>query len=149
MKKKSAIILFLLFACIGISRAESINAKLITITFKYSFIHEGEGKDINTRLKIYVDDVVKGVSLAKKEADANAVTIEIPNGFHRIRAVIESEFEGVWEEHIVANEYSIDCVYLSEMDFVKNVRVELLFDLEKGTIVKNVETKAGTFNSPF
>ena len=149
MNIKKIAVFFMVLSCSGLLKAAVSNAKQITITFKYQFIHEGEGKDINTRLKVYVDDVVKGVSLAKVESDANAVTIEIPSGNHKIRAVIESEFEGVWEEHTIANEYSIDCIYLVEMDFTKHVRVDLVFDIEKGTIVKNVETKASSFNSPF
>lgn len=142
-------IVLLLVMLAGLQTVNAYGTKLITITFKYKFIHEGEGKDINTRLKIYVDDVVKGVSLAKVEAEENHVTVEIPSGNHKIRAVIESEFEGVWEEHTVVNEYSIDCVYLTEMNFTKHVRIELIFDLEKGTIVKNVVTKSSSFNSPF
>ena len=123
--------------------------KLITVSFKYTFIHASEGKTINTRLKVYVDGVSKAVSLEKMETEANAVTIEIPAGVHKLRAVIETQYEEGWEEHTIANEYSIDCVYLSEMEFNNHVRVELLFDLEKGTIVKNEQTKPTTFSSPF
>ena len=147
MKVKHAILMLFLFA--GLSSAHAVNTKLITITFKYKFIHEGDGQDINTRLKIYVDDVVKGVSLAKTESEANLVTIEIPTGNHKIRAVIESEEDGKWEEHTVANEYSIDCVYINEMNYTKHVRIDLTFDLEKGTIINNVQEKASTFSSPF
>lgn len=137
------------FSMVLLNVAQAQKTKQITVSFKYKFIHEGEGKDINTRLKVYVDDAVKGVSLAKIESEENHVTIEIPTGKHKLRAVIESEFEGVWEEHTVANEYSIDCVYIHEEDFIKNTRVELIFDLEKGTIVKNVQTNKTSFNSPF
>jgi citrate lyase beta subunit len=149
MKVKNIIFMLVLLAGMGTANAGTIKGKLITITFKYKFIHAAEGKEINTRLKIYVDDAVKGVSLAKMETESNTVTIEIPTGKHKLRAVIESEFEGKWEEHTVANEYSIDCVYLSETDFTKHVRVDIIFDLEKGTIVKSEQTKSTSFNSPF
>jgi hypothetical protein len=142
-------IIAIAFSMILFNAAQAQKTKLITVTFKYKFIHEGEGKDINTRLKIYVDDAVKGVSLAKTEAQENHVTIEIPTGNHKIRAVIESQFEGGWEEHTIANEYSIDCIYIHEENFTKNTRVEIIFDLEKGTIVKNVQTSKTSFNSPF
>ncbi len=147
MKLKVFIAVAFSLILFNVSQAQKV--RLITITFKYKFIHEGEGKDINTRLKVYLDDAVKGVSLAKIESEENHVTIEIPTGNHKIRAVIESEFEGVWEEHTLLNEYSIDCVYLHEENFTKNTRVEITFDLEKGTIVKNVQTKNTSFNSPF
>lgn len=148
MKLKATIAL--LFFALGFNYVQAQKTKLVTITFKYQFVHdEGEGKMINTRLKVYVDDAVKGVSLEKKEAEANHVTVEIPTGNHKIRAVIESQFEGVWEEHTIANEYSIDCIYIHEENFTKNVRVDIVFDLTKGTIVKNVQTKSTSFNSPF
>ncbi len=63
--------------------------------------------------------------------------------------MIESEFEGNWEEHTIANEYSIDCVYLHEDDYKKHVRVDLIFDIVKGTIVKEVKQSNGPFNSVF
>ncbi len=142
-------IVFVLCLIIGMSAAHANNAKLISISFKYSFKHANSGTDINTRLKIYVDDVVKGVSLEKMETASNHVTIQIPAGTHKIRAVIESEFEHVWEEHTIVNEYSIDCVYLKEMNFTKNFFVELIFDLEKGTIVKNDGSNSGTFYNSY
>lgn len=154
MKTKSLFLLVMLLlagynAASAQKQKKEKKIKLITVSFKYTFIHAGEGTDINTRLKIYVDGIVKGVSLEKMETEANAVTIEIPAGNHKLRAVIETQYEGGWEEHIIANEYSIDCVYLSDMEFNNHVRVELIFDLEKGTIVKNEQTKPTTFSSPF
>ena len=139
-----------LFLMSGFSHISAQKVKHLTITFKYQFVHdEGEAELINTRLKVYVDDVVKGVSLEKKEAEANHVTVEIPEGHHKVRAVIESEYEGNWEEHTIANEYSIDCVYQHEDDYKKHVRVDIIFDTIKGTIVKEVAHSNGPFNSVF
>lgn len=148
MKLKSALLIF--FAGIISMSLHAQKVKLITVTFKYQFLHDdGEGKLINTRLKVYVDDVVKGISLEKKEAEANHVTVEIPAGKHKIRAVIESEYEHQWEEHTIANEYSIDCIYLHEDEYKKHVRVDLIFDLIKGTIIKEVEHSNGPFTTVF
>jgi hypothetical protein len=148
MKIKTAFLF--LFLLTGLTYCQAQKQKHLTITFKYQFVHdEGEGKMINTRLKVYVDDAVKGVSLEKKEAEANHVTVEIPEGHHKIRAVIESQYEGNWEEHTIANEYSIDCIYLHEDDYKKHVRVDLIFDIVKGTIVKDVQHSNGPFNSTF
>jgi hypothetical protein len=147
MKLKTT--LAFLFVMIGLNYAQAQKVKLITITFKYQFVHDDSDKMINTRLKVYVDDVVKGVSLEKKESDANHVTIEIPAGKHKVRAVIESQYEGNWEEHTIANEYSIDCIYLHEDNYTKHVRVDLIFDTVKGTIVKDVKLSNGTFGSIF
>lgn len=134
----------------GLTYVHAQKVKHLTVTFKYQFVHDdGEGQLINTRLKVYIDDVVKGVSLEKKEAEANHVTVEIPTGQHKVRAVIESQYEGNWEEHTIANEYSIDCIYLHEDNYTKHVRVDLIFDIIKGTIVKEVKQSNGPFNSVF
>ncbi len=148
MKIKTILSILLLF--IGVQTIKAQKVKHLTITFKYQFVHDdGEGQKINTRLKVYVDGVVKGVSLEKIESEANHVTVEIPAGQHKIRAVIESEYEGNWEEHTIANEYSIDCIYLHEDNYTKHVRVDLIFDIVKGTIVKEVKHSNGPFNSTF
>jgi len=148
MKLKTT--LLILFVTLGAINIHAQKIKLVTVTFKYQFVHDdGEGKLINTRLKVYVDDVVKGVSLEKHESEANHVTVEIPTGKHKIRAVIESEYENNWEEHTIANEYSIDCIYLHEDEYIKHVRVDLIFDIVKGTIVKEVQHSNGPFNTLF
>lgn len=133
----------------GLGSIQAQKVKLIHVTFKYSFAHDPQGKEINSRLKVYVDDVAKGVSLAKMESEANSLTIEIPAGHHKIRAVIESQFEEGWEEHIIANEYTIDCIYVHEGDYKGNARIELVFDLESGTVVIDHQVKNGNFNSTF
>jgi len=142
-------LILLLLATASFANVSAQKTKMITVNFKYQFIHEGEGKTINTRLKVYVDGKVKAVSVEKLEAEQNHVTIEIPTGQHKIRAVIESEFENVWEEHTIINEYTIDCVYETDENFIKNTRVDLIFDLEKGTIIKKVDSQSGPFVNPF
>lgn len=142
-------LILILLATVSIGTMSAQKTKMITVNFKYQFIHEGEGGTINTRLKVYVDGNVKAVSLPKLESEQNHVTIEIPTGQHKIRAVIESEYENTWEEHTIVNEYSIDCIYETDENFTKNTRVDLIFDLEKGTIVKKVDAQKGPFVNPF
>ena len=48
-----------------------------------------------------------------------------------------SNYDGNWEEHTIANEYSIDALYEGEIKLKKEVTINLVFDItEEKTIAK-------------
>lgn len=109
----------------------------VKITFKYKCTNIVEGYDHLSRLKVYVDGKIAGTSTEKLESQQNTITIEVSKGDHSIRAVLESQYEGTWEEHIIANTYSIDCLYEVTKKFTKkNTLIVLEFNIDVGTIVK-------------
>lgn len=109
----------------------------VKITFKYKCTNIVQGYDHLSRLKVYVDDKIAGTSSEKLESQENTVTVEVTKGKHSIRAVLESQYEGTWEEHTIANTYSIDCLYEITKTFnKKNTLIILEFNIDVGTIVK-------------
>lgn len=107
-----------------------------TLTFKYSVTHIVKGYDHISKLVVYKDGAVIGESSQKKESAPNSVSINLPQGTHNIKAVLTSLYEGKWEEHIIANNYSIDCMYEGTINLGKKKTIKLVFDIDKGTIVK-------------
>lgn len=133
--KKSFLIILVM---IGITTM-NVNAMAkgdIKITIKYKCSHIVEGYDHISRLKVYVDGNVAGTSTEKLESQQNSITIQISKGQHSLRAVLESKYEGAWEEHTIANTYSIDCLYEVSKQFKKNTMIILDFDIDVGTVIK-------------
>lgn len=119
----------------GLAFTNVVSAGKIKITFKYKFTHIVSGYDHNSRMKVYIDGNLAGTSKESLESKANKLTVSTTKGYHTLRAVMETEYQGNWEEHIISNEYSIDCLYEIAMDFAKNLNLNLTFDIDSGTIV--------------
>jgi hypothetical protein len=125
-------------ACImlmGITMA-NLAAKTIQVTFNYKFSNIVEGYDHNSRLKVYLDGALIGTSGNHLESKPNSFTVQFESGYHQLRAVVETEYEGVWEEHTIANTYSIDCLYDNAMTFAKpKTIIKIDFDIDLGAII--------------
>lgn len=133
MKKLIAIIALIL----GLNTGLTFAAGNVKITFKYKCTNIVEGYDHLSRLKVYVDGKIAGTSSEKLESQENTITVELSKGEHSIRAILESQYEGAWEEHTIANTYSIDCLYEITKKFTKkNTLVVLEFNIDVGTIIK-------------
>lgn len=107
--------------------------KDVKITVKYSFKGIEEGYDHDTRTEVYIDDELKGTSTVKKESQANSVSVSTSKGKHTIRIVNQALYDGVWEDHTIANNYSIDCLYEADITVKKSLTIQLLFDLDGQT----------------
>ncbi len=120
-------------AAINTSFTASQAEKEIKITVKYSFKGIEEGYDHDTRTELYIDDELAATSTVKKESKPNSVTAVITKGKHNIRIVNQALYEGTWEDHTIANNYSIDCLYEAEINVKKTLTIQLLFDLDSET----------------
>ena len=139
---KSVILLAFLLVGFILPGFSQLNCK---ITFKYKFVNVNEGYDHVSRMKVYIDGALAGTSLedgtssdasaVHKETIQNVFAIEVPKGVHKIRAVVEALYAGVWEEHLVANTYALDCLYEKTLEFTKDNTIELEFDIEAGATV--------------
>jgi hypothetical protein len=107
-----------------------------TLTFKYSVINIEEGYDHLSKLVISEDGKVIAESTEQLESKPNSVTVKLSKGSHNIKAVLTSKYEGEWEEHTIENEYSIDCLFNDEVTIKKKKTITLVFDIDKGTIIK-------------
>ncbi len=135
MNAKKILLLFVLLT--GFAATKAIAASNVKITFRFKFINIEAGYDHISRMKVYVDGNLAGTSPEKKESELNTVVVEVSKGFHTIRAVVESLYEGNWEEHIAANDYSIDCLYERSMKYTKkNTNIIIDFDINVGTVIK-------------
>lgn len=121
------------FAAINTSFTALSSEKDVKITVKYSFKGIEEGYDHDTRTELYIDDELAGTSTVKKESKPNSVIATTTKGKHNIRVVNQALYEGTWEDHTIANNYSIDCLYEGEINVKKSMTIQLLFNLDGQT----------------
>jgi hypothetical protein len=107
-----------------------------SLTFKFSVTNIEPGYDHVSKLVIFEGDNKIGESSEQVESKPNSVTVKLSKGSHNIRAVLTSKYEGNWEEHTISNDYSIDCLFEDEVVIKKKKTITLVFDIDKGTIIK-------------
>ena len=133
MKNFLIAVSILFAAAINTSFTASQAEKEIKVTVKYSFKGIEEGYDHDTRTELYIDDELAATSTVKKESKPNSVTAVTTKGKHTIRVINQALYEGAWEDHTIANNYSIDCLYEAEINVKKTLTIQLLFDLDGET----------------
>lgn len=116
----------------------SIQAQDAKLTVKYSFTGIEEGYDHTTKTKVFIDGTELCSGEEHKQSKPNSFVCQVTPGTHNVRIMNYAYYEGTWEEHTIENNYSIDCLFEKEMDFKKKKKytIELLFDIDSGTIVK-------------
>ncbi len=128
MKKLFVFPLFLLLAIAGFSQTSKL-----TVHFKFLGIEEGYDHDCKTQ--VYVDEEFLGESGVAPQSKDGSFTVNVPLGQHNLRVVNLALYEGVWEEHTVENNYSIDCLYETYRSFkTKPEKLYLVFDLDGETM---------------
>jgi hypothetical protein len=129
------IVIALLSGCA--SSTSSSTSSTGSLTFNYTTVGIIDGYDHTSKLIVYDNGTKIGESTPKKESEGNSVTLPLSNGTHQIRAVLNSQFEGNWEEHLKANDYSIDCLFEQSVEIKGKKVVTLVFDIkEEKTIIK-------------
>lgn len=109
----------------------------VTLLVNYSYKNIVSGYDHLNVTKIFVDDELVATSTEKLESVPNSVSCKVSKGVHKVRIVNYAFYEGVYEEHTEANNYSIDAVYEFTQNFKKKkTKVTIVFDVDKGTIAK-------------
>ena len=127
-------------ANVSITRFDLNGAELIPkkVTFRgkhypmkidWNFIHVEEGYDHLSRMLVFVDNQEYGISPQSLESKGGTFTLKIPKGSHRIRIVNQSFVNGMWQDHTIINNYSVEAVYEKAMEIKKSVRVTLIIDL--------------------
>jgi hypothetical protein len=124
----------MLASCSVSKKAADSNTKSLTIN--YTFENIEEGYDHLSKLIVYIDGVNVGESEAQVQSKPGSITVPVSKGEHSIRAVSLAQYEGVWEEHTIDNEYSIDCLLEKTINVEKNISITLVFDIDSGTIEK-------------
>jgi hypothetical protein len=135
MKKTFLVIASLLLISIsGFSQSKSNDVKLTinyevlnTVSDKYSYV---------SKLVVYVDGVRTAESSPRIQTEPNSCTLNLSEGKHQVRAILEALYEGEWEERTLKNEYSLDLEWVETANFKKNRKVKITFDLDSGVKVK-------------
>ena len=143
MKAKRYFLLLMLLPFLAITNV--LAQQTIKVVFTYKFAHVSEGMDYVSRMKVYIDGNLISTSAdngtsntysnTRKETEENTFSVEFPVGKHILKAMVESNYKGTWEEHLRANGYSLDCIYEKSMNFTKDVKVKLIFDIDTEKVI--------------
>jgi hypothetical protein len=128
MMKKTLLTLMMLMGIFAISMAQSG-----TMTVKFAFKGIEEGYDHICKTQVWVDGEMVGESPAVKESVGATFTVKVPTGSHNIRVINLAYYEETWEEHTVANNYSIDCLYEGTDNLKATNKFFMLHDIDSMT----------------
>lgn len=95
----------------------------------WRFINVEQGYDHPSRMLVFVDDVEVGGSPQTVESSGGVFGVKIPKGLHRIRIVNQSYVKGVWQDHTIVNNYSVEAIYERLVEVRKGLKVTLIIDL--------------------
>ncbi|MNK01878.1 hypothetical protein D3C87_196910 [compost metagenome] len=99
------------------------------MSISWKFIHVEKGYDHRSRMVVYVDDLKYGVSPESIESSGAFYELRIPKGEHTVRIVNQSFVNGVWQDHTILNNFSVEAVYEKKVHVKKAVQVVLVIDL--------------------
>ena len=109
------------------------NAQTAKLTVYVKFIGIEEGYDHDTKTAVFIDGNEIAVSQVTPQSKTGSFSVDVPAGSHELKVMNYALYEGNWEEHTVANEYSIDCFFEENHTFKKPEKLYLLFDIDSGT----------------
>lgn len=126
MKKLFLLSIFMIAALVSYSQTTKL-------TVNIKFVGIEEGYDHETKTVVMIDGEEVAFSPNTLQSKTGAFTVDVPQGSHQLKVVNYALYEGSWEEHTVANDYSIDCVFEEDHTFKKPEKLYLLFDIDEGT----------------
>jgi hypothetical protein len=88
---------------------------------------------------VYVDGMLAGETSEQLQSIPNSCTVTASKGKHSIRIINMANYEGNWEEHTIANEYSIDALYEGEIKLKKELTINLVFDITEEKTIAQVK----------
>ncbi|HNF69440.1 MAG TPA: hypothetical protein PLL28_08700 [Chitinophagales bacterium] len=133
---KIAIIALLAYVGFGFTTIPG-GEQQVKVSVGWEFKNLVEGFDHDCKTELYIDGTLVATSSVTKESKANSVSATTSRGKHEIKVINYAFYEGNWEEHTVANNYSIDATYTDNINCKKkNTKIHLIFDIDKGTSVK-------------
>lgn len=127
MKTKNILLIFI--AIITSTALLAKPPKQAKLTVSWSFVGIIDGYDHDSKCIVFIDGNQVGESTVTKESKPNSITVNVEPGKHSVRVMNYALYEGQWEEHTVANNYSVDCFYEGELIFKKKKSITLVFDI--------------------
>jgi hypothetical protein len=119
---------------------QEVSAQTKPAQFQIGYQFKGieEGYDHLTKTVITVDGREVYTTPEHLQSKKMKAKVKIPAGSHIVSVDTWAKYEGTWELHTVANNYSLDCNYVTNRDFEsgKKYKVGLVYDLDNGVTVK-------------
>jgi len=134
--KKSILLLAFFVGALTLSSAAQ---KKGTITVNASYKGIVDGYDHINKTMVYIDGELAGETSELVQSKPNSCTVSVPRGSHSIRVVNMAYYEGDWEEHTIANEYSLDALYEGSIELKKKLTIDLVFDIDKETTIAKLK----------
>lgn len=131
--------LLLLTLAISMFTFEAYAQKKGAITVNASYTGILDGYDHINKTMVYIDGVQVGETSEELQSKPNSCTVTADRGKHSIRIINMAKYEGTWEEHTIANEYSIDALYEGEIKLKKEITINLVFDITEEKTFARVE----------
>lgn len=132
---KKQLLVFTLTLCMFTLNAVAQKTGVITINTSYNGILDGYDHICKTR--VYIDGELAGETSEQVQSKPNSCSVIVERGTYDIRIVNMAKYDGNWEEHTIANEYSIDALYEGEVRLKKELTINLVFDItEEKTFAK-------------
>jgi archaellum component FlaG (FlaF/FlaG flagellin family) len=100
-------------------------------TVQWNFISVENGYDHENKIQVFVDGKLQAESTVFKQTELGKVSMTITPGTHLVRVVNFALYNGKWEEHTIANEYSVDAIYETQYNFKKKGNVlKIVWDVD-------------------
>lgn len=106
-----------------------LRGKHYPMSIDWKFIHVEKGYDHRSRMVVYVDDLLYGISPESIESAGAVYEFRVPKGEHLVRIVSQAFVNGMWQDHTILNNFSVEAVYERKIDIRKEIRVKLVIDL--------------------
>lgn len=120
-------------------KVPEFKGKHVPMEINWRFIHVETGYNHTSRIQVFVDDMEYGTSAQSLESEGGLFILKIPKGAHRVRIVNQSFLNGVWQDHTIVNNFSVEAVYEKSLEIKKTVRVTLVIDLNNEETVNEWE----------
>jgi hypothetical protein len=134
--RKSYLLLTLIISLLTIG-AVAQKTGIIRVNTSYTGVLDGY--DHINKTMVYVDGMLAGETSEQLQSIPNSCSVSASKGTHSIRIINMANYEGNWEEHTIANEYSIDALYEGEIKLKKEVTISLVFDISEEKTIANVD----------
>lgn len=120
----------LLLSFLIITSLVQAKAGTVSFTIEWIFMNVEEGYDHENRIEVFIDGKNVGTSQTFNETELGTYTIDIASGSHKISIMNHAFYEGRWEEHTIANNYSIDATAEMTHNFKTSEKLKLVWDID-------------------
>lgn len=100
------------------------------VTVEWQYTNVIEGYDHLNKMKVYIDGKYVGESKASPQSKLSTYKFKTTQGPHQVKIVNYALYEGKWEEHTIALNYSIDAIYDQKLTIKKKMKIKLTFDID-------------------